>query len=201
MISSAIILPFSLFALVLCLPIPSHENLLYIRQAATSLVNTSDAWATVIANIGPLVILVGEKSFKSYVKGCKSWVRYGLYACSPMGGLSTVVSVLRLVGGPLVRTVLGRQNEGLSQVWVEVTSASTSVIGQQFMDGDVASVEAPDRLREAWFIVRGSTVLDRPIGSPNTLSTTRFQSNIDHIEGPQVSNPFPTIYQRSRLGI
>jgi hypothetical protein len=74
MISSAIILSFSLFTLALCLPIPSGEDILHIHQAATSLVNSSDAWATVIANIGPLVVLVGEKSFKSYVKGCKSWI-------------------------------------------------------------------------------------------------------------------------------
>jgi hypothetical protein len=181
MISSAIILSFfSLFTLALCLPIPSRENLLHIRQAATSLVNSSDAWTTVIANIGPLVVLVGEKSFKSYIKNCKSWIQYGLYCCAPMGGLSAVISVLRLVGGSLVKTIIGRQHEGSAEVYLDVTSASTGLVGQQFIHGHVSPIVAPDPQREAWFIFRGSTVSQPPSIDSDPKTSQNRRSNAEH---------------------
>jgi hypothetical protein len=98
-----------------------------------------------------------------------------------MGGLSAVISVLRLVGGDLVQSVLGRQHENRAEAILDVTSASTSVVGQQFSDGNIASVLVPDPQREAWFILQGSTVLREPGIRPDPLSLEHRQGNIKQI--------------------
>jgi hypothetical protein len=98
-----------------------------------------------------------------------------------MGGLSAVISVLRLVGGDLVQSVLGRQHENRAEAILDVSSASVSVVGQQFSDGNIASVLVPDPQREAWFILRGSTVLREPSIRPDPLSLEHRQGNIQQI--------------------
>jgi hypothetical protein len=93
--------------------------------------------------------------------------------------LAQFISVLRLVGGPLVLSVFGRQHKDLTEVFLDVTSASTSVVGQQYSDGNIVSVLVPDPQCEAWFILQGSTPRAGQSTRPSIFrtSTGQYQAN------------------------
>jgi hypothetical protein len=150
-----------------------------VIRTASSLVNSNDAWATVIANVAPLATLVGEKNFKAYIKGCTHWTQYALYSCAPIGALSAVVSVLRLVGNDLVKKVIGRQHERRSDVYLDITSTSEGLglVGQEYRDGVVEQTEHPSPEREANFVMRGSTVSS---GSRTSPLQALFTKNKNH---------------------
>lgn len=128
------------------------------REEASSVTASNEIWATVIANVGPLVTLVGEQNFKAYLKGCTNSVEYGLYSCAPMGALSAVISVLRLVGFPWVLRLIGRQHERRAQVMMDITPLSTGTVRQQYILSSVEQTETCNPDDEAQMVVRGSTI-------------------------------------------
>ena len=135
------------------------EVLPLLRRDASLPAATSETWAQVITNVAPLVILIGEKNLKGYLKACNHWAHIGLYAVTPIGALSAVISVLRLVAGRTLKTLLGRQHEREADIYLDITSLSTELIGQHYTDSTaVEQVTDLDPTKEAKFLLRGSTV-------------------------------------------
>jgi len=54
------------------------------RRAESSIETSSDAWATLVANIAPLLVLVGEKHIKGYFKVMCRQSHYLLFAAGPI---------------------------------------------------------------------------------------------------------------------
>jgi hypothetical protein len=98
---------------------------LSIRQLAQSPISTSsDVWATVVANVAPLMALVGERNAKEYMRVASSRNQLWLMAAAPVGILSIMVSAIRLCGPRLLRRLVGRESDRRSEALVELTPLS-----------------------------------------------------------------------------
>lgn len=113
-----LILSTGIISLVVCPPISSRD-LAPIRESA-------DTWASVIANVAPLIALVGERNAKEHMRTASSWHQLLLLATAPLGILSIMVSALRLTGSAFLRRLVGRDSERRSEAMVELTPLSVA---------------------------------------------------------------------------
>lgn len=97
--------------------------------------NSADAWTSLVANIAPLLILVGEKHVKAYFKTMSSQSHYLLYAASPIGLVTAIITVVRLHGTPLMKRIIGRQFETKADVFADVSSVSYGDVSLVYRDG------------------------------------------------------------------
>ncbi|MCJ1255772.1 hypothetical protein MMC24_003589 [Lignoscripta atroalba] len=104
-----------------------------VDSGQTSVITSSgDAWATLVANIAPLLILVGEKHVKAYFKTMFRQSDFILYAASPIGLITALVTLIRLYGNPLMKKIIGRQFETRAEVLADVTSVSNGDVSLEF---------------------------------------------------------------------
>jgi len=129
----------------------------YITESAAAPIdgvpisNSSDAWANLVANIAPLLILIGEKHVKAYFKTMSTESHFLLYAVSPIGLVTALVTLIRLHGTPLMKRLIGRQFETKAEVLADVSSVSFGDVGLVYRE-DTGSLEqstSPLREREA----------------------------------------------------
>jgi hypothetical protein len=85
---------------------------------------SSELWASVVANMAPLMALVGERNAKEYMRVASSRSQLFLMASAPLGILSILVSAVRLSEPRLLRRLLGRESDRKSEVLVELTPLS-----------------------------------------------------------------------------
>lgn len=100
----------------------------------TAIANSADAWTSLVANIAPLLILIGEKHVKAYFKTMSSQSHYLLYAASPIGLVTAIVTLVRLHGTPLMKRIIGRQFETQADVYADVSSVSYGDVGLVYRD-------------------------------------------------------------------
>ena len=101
---------------------------------------SSDAWASLVANVAPLLVLVGEKHVKAYFKSMSKQSHFLLYAVSPIGLITTIVTLIRLHGTPFMKKVIGRQFETRAEVLADVTSVSYNGVGLEYQDNGLNHV-------------------------------------------------------------
>ena len=124
-----------------------------VSHSLSAITNSGDAWASLVANIAPLLALLGEKHVKAYFKTMSRQSHFMLYAVSPIGLVTAVVTVIRLRGSPLMKRVIGRQFETRAEILADVTSVSYGEVGLQFQ-GDRQTIEqaiSPPPEDEAYF--------------------------------------------------
>ena len=95
----------------------------------SAITGSSDAWASLVANVVPLLILVGEKNVKSYFKTISQPSQAFLYAASPIGLVTAIVTAIRLGNSPLMKRLIGRQFESRAEVLADVSSISGGTVG------------------------------------------------------------------------
>lgn len=94
-----------------------------------AITGSSDAWASLVANVVPLLILIGEKNVKSYFKTISQPSQVYLYAASPIGLITAIVTAIRLGNSAFMKRLIGRQHEGRAEVLADVTSISGGAVG------------------------------------------------------------------------
>lgn len=95
------------------------------RRPVPDPINQSqDIWASVIANVAPLMALVGERNVKEYMRTVANWHQLVPICCAPLGILGISVSAIRLSGPIFLRRLVGRDCERRSDALVEVTPLS-----------------------------------------------------------------------------
>ncbi|KAI9874010.1 MAG: hypothetical protein M1830_010298 [Pleopsidium flavum] len=94
-----------------------------------AITGSSDAWASLVANVVPLLILVGEKHVKAYFKCLIQPSQAYLYAVSPIGLVTAMVTTIRMGESHFMKRLIGRQFESRTEVLAEVTSVSGGNIG------------------------------------------------------------------------
>ena len=62
-----------------------------INASTVAITDSSDAWASLVTNLGPLLILVGERHVKAYFKTMSQPSHFILYAVSPIGLVTAIV--------------------------------------------------------------------------------------------------------------
>jgi hypothetical protein len=85
---------------------------------------STDIWASVIANVAPLMALVGDRNAKEFMRSISTWHQLLLLSCAPLGILAILVSSIRLSGPGFLRRLVGRDFERRSEALVEVTPLS-----------------------------------------------------------------------------
>ena len=103
-----------------------------LNNSPAAITNSGDAWAGLVANIAPLLVLLGEKHVKAYFKSMSRQSHSLLYAISPIGLITAVVTLIRLCGSPLMKRIIGRQFETRAEVLADVTSVSYGEVGLRF---------------------------------------------------------------------
>ena len=95
-----------------------------LRTTSPPFGQSSDTWAQVVANVAPLMALVGERNAKEYMRNASSWHQLLPLATAPLGILSILVSSIRLSGPGFLRRLVGRDSERRSEALVELTPLS-----------------------------------------------------------------------------
>lgn len=98
-------------------------------NGSLAITGSSDAWASLVANVVPLLILIGEKNVKSYFKTISQPSQAYLYAASPIGLITAIVTAIRLGNSAFMKRLIGRQHEGRAEVLADVTSISGGTVG------------------------------------------------------------------------
>jgi hypothetical protein len=109
---------FAILKLARCYPIgPSSFSPAPIPES-------SDVWATIIANVAPIMALVGERNAKEYMRSAASRHQFLPLATAPLGILSIMIGAIRLSGSGFLRRLIGRESERRSEALVELTPLS-----------------------------------------------------------------------------
>ncbi|RPA76084.1 hypothetical protein BJ508DRAFT_417730 [Ascobolus immersus RN42] len=106
-------------------------------KADSSIGSSADVWAMLVANIVPLLILLGEKHVKAYFKTMRHFSHYLIYAVGPIGLVTAVVTLIRILPDNFraVKRLIGRQYERRAEVLSDVTSVSCGPVETEFKDG------------------------------------------------------------------
>ncbi|KAF8424816.1 hypothetical protein EV426DRAFT_716480 [Tirmania nivea] len=122
--------------------------------ANSSIGASSDVWATLVANIAPLLILVGEKHVKAYFKVMCRTSHYLLYAAGPIGLITAITTLIRLHGSRSLKRLIGRQYESRGEVLADVTSVSSGMVRFELRSGVLEQTTTPKEDDEAYFYIR-----------------------------------------------
>jgi len=94
--------------------------------ATSAIGQSSDVWASVVANIAPLMALVGERNAKEHMRTVSAWQQLLPMAAAPLGILAILTSAIRLSGPGFLARLVGRDSERRGAALVEVTSLSVN---------------------------------------------------------------------------
>ncbi|KAI5812031.1 hypothetical protein BZA77DRAFT_347287 [Pyronema omphalodes] len=155
----------------------------------TAIGTSADAWATLVANIAPLLVLVGEKHVKAYFKIMCRTSHHLLYAAGPIGLVTAVTTLVRLNGTKTVKRMIGRQFETRAEVLADVTSVSAGDVSVELKNGSLEQTTNPSLENLAMFYVHG-----RKEG--NARVVLEYVAGILPVMGPIIYGSVPTASQQ-----
>src|SRR5690606_36351440 len=92
--------------------------------SGNAITQSTDVFAALVANIAPLLILVGEKHVKSYMKTISDHSHLFLFAAGPIGLVTALTTLIRISDITILKRLIGRQHEKESEVVMDVTGCS-----------------------------------------------------------------------------
>lgn len=142
------------------LPAPQDVKLEDItgKVADSSIGSSTDVWAMLVANIVPLLILLGEKHVKAYFKTMRHFTHYMMYAVGPIGLVTAVVTLIRILPDNFrsLKRLIGRQYERRAEVLSDVTSVSCGAVETELKNGAFEQTTEPgDRSDVAICYIQG----------------------------------------------
>jgi hypothetical protein len=155
----------------------------------TAIGTSADAWATLVANIAPLLVLVGEKHVKAYFKVMCRTSHHLLYAAGPIGLVTAVTTLVRLNGTRTVKRIIGRQFETRAEVLADVTSVSAGDVSMELKNGCLEQTTSPSPENLAMFYVHGKK-------AGNARVVLDYVAGIIPVMGPIIYGSVPTASQQ-----
>lgn len=131
-----------------------------LARTPVPIAQSSDSWAQVVANVSPLMTLLGERNAKEYMRTASSWHQLFVLAAAPLGILSITVSAIRLSGPGFLRRLVGRDSERRSEALVELTPLSVSPATSVFTPRAVEISPTYERDRVAFVCAHVSQITD-----------------------------------------
>jgi hypothetical protein len=104
-------------------------------QVTGQIDSSLDEWAGALSTIGPLLLLVGERSTKQLLRDVRGIGSAFSLAAAPLGLVSVVVSLLRLRGSHSLRSFLGYELESRSVAALELSQVNCNGIHAELIDG------------------------------------------------------------------
>lgn len=111
----------------------------------------ADVWATVIANVAPVMTLVGERNAREFLRVSSSRDRLFLMATAPLGIFSLMMCAIRLSGPRILRRFTGREADPKSEALVELTPLSVAPTTTVYTQHAV-EIKPSERRDEAAFV-------------------------------------------------
>lgn len=88
----------------------------------------------------PLITLFGERLTKQFLSESISLLDNIIFALSPLGVLTAVVSVIRVCGGSSLRAFIGRAQEGPAEAESELLPCVSESTAELFNEGGISRV-------------------------------------------------------------
>ena len=100
----------------------------------------------------PLITLFGERLTKQFLSESISTLDNVIFALSPLGVLTAVVSVIRVCGSSSLRAFVGRAQEGPAEAESELLPCVSESTAEVFNDGGITRVFGRPKIVEivAW---------------------------------------------------
>ena len=128
---------------------------LLIAIVAFSLLSTAAAadWWDDFSNnlatdLAPFIALLGERATQQFLSESVSMWDYVIFAAAPLGIVTTIVSVIRVCGGPSLRAFVGRAQEGQRQVEAELCSSTSADVCELYTNGGITRVFGRPKILE-----------------------------------------------------
>jgi hypothetical protein len=98
---------------------------------------SSDEWSSTLSGIGPLILLVGERTTKQVLRNVHSFPTAFSLAAAPLGLLSVTTSLIRFCGTQKLRAFIGYELEARPVVGIEVTRVNCGGVSAHLTHGYV----------------------------------------------------------------
>ncbi|KAJ5289112.1 hypothetical protein N7478_002142 [Penicillium angulare] len=108
-------------------------------------------------DLAPLITLFGERLTKQFLSESISILDNVIFALSPLGVLTAVVSVIRICGSSSLRAFVGRAQEGPAEAEGELLPCVSESTAELFNDGGISRVFGRPRIVEVVAWEEGST--------------------------------------------
>ncbi len=82
---------------------------------------STDEWSSTLSGVGPLILLIGERSTKQVLRNVRGPASAFSLAAAPLGLLSVVTSLIRFCGIQRLRAFIGYELEPRMMAGMEVT--------------------------------------------------------------------------------
>lgn len=96
----------------------------------------------------PLIVLFGERLTKQFLSESISILDNVIFALSPLGILTAVVSVIRICGSSSLRAFVGRAQEGPAEAESELLPCVSQSTSELFNDGGITRVFGRPKILE-----------------------------------------------------
>lgn len=106
-------------------------------QSIGSIDPSTDEWSSTLSGIGPLILLVGERSTKQVLRNVRGISNAFSLAAAPLGLLSVTTSLIRLCGTQILRAFIGYELEARTVVGIEVTRVNCGGVSAHLTHGYV----------------------------------------------------------------
>jgi ankyrin repeat domain-containing protein 50 len=115
----------------------------------------ADGWDDFTNNLAtdlaPLIALFGEQVTKQFLSESTSSVDNIIFAVAPLGILTAVVSVIRVLGSASLRAFVGRTQEGRGAAEAELCSSTSSDVCELWNNGGITRVFGRPKILEFIF--------------------------------------------------
>ncbi|KAJ5428276.1 hypothetical protein N7445_009730 [Penicillium cf. griseofulvum] len=114
--------------------------------------NWDDFTNNLATDLAPLITLFGERLTKQFLSESISTLDNVIFALSPLGVLTAVVSVIRICGSSSLRAFVGRAQEGPAEAESELLPCVSESTAELFNDGGITRVFGRPKIVEivAW---------------------------------------------------
>ncbi|CAI7577670.1 unnamed protein product [Penicillium glandicola] len=99
----------------------------------------------------PLITLFGERLTKQFLSESISTLDNVIFALSPLGVLTAIVSVIRICGSSSLKAFVGRAQEGPAEAEIELLPCVSESTAELFNDGGITRVFGRPKLLEIVF--------------------------------------------------
>jgi hypothetical protein len=133
---------------------------------------SQDAWSSTLSGVGPLVLLIGEKSTKQVLRGVRGLPTALSLSTAPLGLFSLVSSFLRLCGAQHVRAYMGYELEPRINAALELTRVNCNGVYGKLVNGYIersADDEAATRIVQVSYLIEENL----EVGAKESLSQLR----------------------------
>ncbi|KAH6710772.1 hypothetical protein BKA61DRAFT_612385 [Leptodontidium sp. MPI-SDFR-AT-0119] len=108
---------------------------LHTRGNGLTIDPSSDAWAEIISGIGPLILLLGERTTKQLLRSVRTYDNALSIGTAPLGLLAVFTSLIRFCGVQKLRAFIGYELEARAVAGIEYTQVNCGGVHAEMLDG------------------------------------------------------------------